>query len=82
MKFVSSETFMLQGEVGGTPKVFVEFFVPPAQIPIGDVLRLSFHREGTLLLERASHHVLLLYHQPPLPWALSPANVGTRYPFL
>ena len=27
MKFVSSETFMLQGEVGGTPKVFVEFFV-------------------------------------------------------
>ena len=34
MTSVSSETFVLQGEVGGTPKVFVEFFVPPAQIPI------------------------------------------------
>ena len=60
---------MLQGEVGGTPKVFVEFFVPPAQIPIGEVLRLWFHREGTLLLERASYHVLcfITNHRCPGP---------------
>ena len=60
------------GRGGWDPQSFVEVFVPPAQVPIGDVLRLLFHRERALWLERTNRYKFSL-------WA---ANVGTRYPSL
>ena len=69
------------GRGGWDPQSFKKFFVPPAQIPLSRRRApLWFHRERTRPVGSATRFPIICFHNKPLPWALNPANVGTRHP--